>query len=162
MRNTLPSVSRRRLLGTSAITAAGASLAAVSTAPSASAAAAVSADVVIIGGGLAGLTAARDLVAAGKRVVLLEARERAGGRVYNMPLGDGTTSEGGAEFIGPTQDRIAALAADLGVATFPTYNTGKNVYFRSGKRSTYATDGLLGAVPPDFGVIDLEIALLKL
>ncbi|MCP2338309.1 FAD-dependent oxidoreductase [Actinomadura rupiterrae] len=79
-----------------------------------------------------------------------------------MPLGDGTTSEGGAEFIGPTQDRIAALAKDMGVATFPTYNTGKNVYLRDGKRSLYATDGLLGAVPPDWGVLDLETALLML
>ncbi|WP_460370532.1 flavin monoamine oxidase family protein, partial [Actinocorallia lasiicapitis] len=123
---------------------------------------ALAADVVIVGGGLSGLTAARDLVAAGKSVIILEARDRAGGRVYGMPLGDGTTSEGGAEFIGPTQDRIAALAASLGVATFPTYNTGKNVYYRNGKRSLYATDGLLGAVPPDWGVLDLEIALIRI
>jgi monoamine oxidase len=154
-------LSRRRLLGTSAITAAGAALTTVSTARSASADT-LSADVVVIGGGLSGLAAARDLVAAGKKVVLLEARDRAGGRVYNMPLGDGTTSEGGAEFIGPTQDRIAALAADMGVATFKTYNTGNNVYWRSGTRSTYSTNGLLGAIPPDIGVVDLEAALLIL
>lgn len=164
-------VSRRRLLGTSALTAAGAAVAAVpATAaraaaaprPKARAATTANVDVVIIGGGLSGLAAARDLVAAGKSVVLLEARARAGGRVYNMPLGDGTTSEGGAEFIGPTQDRIAALAKDMGVATFPTYNTGQNVYWRNGKRSLYATNGILGAVPPDWGVIDLEPALLMI
>jgi len=154
-------ISRRRMLGTSAFTAAGAALTAVSASPRASADT-VSADVVVIGGGLSGLAAARDLVAAGKKVILLEARDRAGGRVYNMPLGDGTTSEGGAEFIGPTQDRIAALAADMGVSTFKTYNTGNNVYWRNGVRSTYATNGLLGAIPPDPGVIDLEAALLIL
>ncbi len=154
-------LSRRRVLGTSALTAAGAALTAVSTASPASADT-VSADVVVIGGGLAGLTAARNLIAAGKSVILLEARDRAGGRVYNMPLGDGTTSEGGAEFIGPTQDRIAALASDMGVATFKTYNTGNNVYYRSGTRSTYSTSGLLGAIPPDIGVVDLEAALLVL
>jgi monoamine oxidase len=154
------------MLGTSAITAAGAAIASAASAVPAKAttndATTASADVVVVGGGLSGLVAARDLIAAGRSVVLLEARDRAGGRVYNMPLGDGTTSEGGAEFIGPTQDRIAALAADMGVATFDTYNTGDNVYWRSGKRSTYSTSGLLGAVPPDPGVVDLEPALLLL
>ncbi|WP_433237887.1 flavin monoamine oxidase family protein [Actinomadura nitritigenes] len=168
-------VSRRRLLGTGALTAAGAVVSAAAapaaaartaarpaTAPAAPAAQNAAADVVIVGAGLSGLAAARDLVAAGRSVIVLEARERPGGRVYGMPLGDGTTSEGGAEFIGPTQDRIAALAQDMGVATYPTYNTGQNVYYRNGKRSLYATDGVLGAVPPDWGVVDLEVALLKL
>ncbi|MEU5879609.1 flavin monoamine oxidase family protein [Spirillospora sp. NPDC047279] len=161
-------VSRRRLLGTGALTAAAG--AAMSAIPASSARAtattatttAASADVVIVGAGLSGLTAARDLVAAGRSVIVLEARERPGGRVYGLPLGDGTTSEGGAEFIGPTQDRMAALTAEMGVETFPTYNTGKNVYYRNGKRSLYATDGILGAVPPDWGVVDLQLALVSL
>jgi monoamine oxidase len=151
-------LSRRRVLGTSAVTAAGAALTAVSTSSPASASAAASTDVVVIGGGLAGLTAARNLIAAGKSVVLLEARDRAGGRVYNMPLGDGTTSEGGAEFIGPTQDRIAALATDMGVATFKTYNTGSNIYWRNGAKSTYGT----GELPPDPDLADLYPALQQL
>lgn len=163
-------VSRRRLLGTGALAAAGAAAGAAASAAAAPSAAArtapassaSSADVVVVGAGLAGLTAARDLVAAGRSVIVLEARDRPGGRVYGLPLADGTTTEGGAEFIGPTQDRIAALARDMGVETFRTYNTGKNVYFRNGKRSLYETDGILGAVPPDWGVIDLQIALLKL
>ncbi|MFV2177566.1 flavin monoamine oxidase family protein [Actinomadura sp. LOL_016] len=163
-------VSRRRLLGTGALTAAGAVAASAATAAAAPSAAArtaptgtaLSADVVIVGAGLAGLTAARDLIAAGRSVVVLEARDRPGGRVYGLPLGDGTTAEGGAEFIGPTQDRIAALAREVGVATFPTHNEGDNVYYRNGRRSLYATDGLLGAVPPDWGVLDLELALLRL
>ncbi|WP_207394225.1 flavin monoamine oxidase family protein [Actinomadura formosensis] len=155
-------VSRRRLLGTGALTAAGAAVSAAAAPSAAARTAPLGTDVVIVGAGLAGLTAARDLVAAGRSVLVLEARERPGGRVYGLPLGDGTTSEGGAEFIGPTQDRIAALAKDMGVATFATYNEGKNVYYRDGKRSLYATDGVLGAVPPDWGVLDLEVALLKL
>ncbi|MEO5875948.1 MAG: FAD-dependent oxidoreductase [Streptosporangiaceae bacterium] len=161
----MTSVSRRRILGSAAVTAAGAAIATSATASPAAADAGdptVEVDVVIIGGGLSGLTAARDLIAAGKSVLVLEARDRVGGRVYGMPLGDGTTSEGGAEFIGPTQDRIAALAQSVGVGTFKTYNTGKNVYFRNGKRQTYATDGLLGAVPPDWGVVDLEVAMLQI
>jgi monoamine oxidase len=155
-------ISRRELLGSAALGTAGAALTTHTVPGTAAADTTLEADVVIVGGGLSGLMAARELLADGWSVILLEARERAGGRVYGLPLGDGSTSEGGAEFIGPTQDRIAALARDLGVATFPTYNTGKNVYYRSGKRSLYATDGLLGAVPPDWGVVDLEIALLKL
>ncbi|MFC9974000.1 FAD-dependent oxidoreductase [Spirillospora sp. NPDC127200] len=147
----MTAVTRRRLLGTGALTAAAGAAMAASPAPASARgrAAAASADVVVVGAGLAGLTAARDLVAAGRSVVVLEARDRPGGRVYGLPLGDGTTSEGGAEFIGPTQDRIAALTAEMGVETFATYNAGKNVYHRNGRRSLYATDGLLGSAPPE-------------
>lgn len=105
-------------------------------------------DVAIVGGGLAGLTAARDLVAGGKTVVVLEARDRVGGRVVNLPLPNGGFTEGGGEFIGPTQNRVKALADSLGVATFATYNTGKNLLYKDGKKTPYATDGLLGSVPP--------------
>ncbi|MGK5558998.1 flavin monoamine oxidase family protein [Actinomadura kijaniata] len=156
----MTALSRRGLLGTGALAAAMTTL--PSPASARTRAAAASADVVVVGAGLAGLTAARDLVAAGRSVVVLEARDRPGGRVYGLPLGDGTTSEGGAEFVGPTQDRITALARELGVETFATYNQGKNVYLRNGRRSLYATDGLLGAVPPDWGVVDLGIAMAKL
>ena len=92
----------------------------------------VDADVVVVGGGIAGLTAARDLVAGGKTVAVLEARDRVGGRVVNLSLADGGVTEGGGEFIGPTQDRIKALADSLGVATFTTYNTGKNLLYKDG------------------------------
>jgi monoamine oxidase len=74
------------------------------------------ADVVIVGAGLAGLTAARDLVAAGRSVLLLEARDRVGGRVVGQPIGDGSVVEMGGQYAGPTQDRILALAADLALS----------------------------------------------
>lgn len=139
-------VSRRSLLGGAA--AAGAVTLVGATADTASAAASREADVAIVGGGLAGLTAARDLVAAGKSVVVLEARDRVGGRVVNLKLANGGFTEGGGEFIGPTQTRIKALADSLGVATFTTYNTGKNLLYKDGTRTPYATDGILGSVPP--------------
>ncbi|MET8451133.1 FAD-dependent oxidoreductase [Streptomyces sp. NPDC005209] len=145
-----PRLSRRSLLGGAAAAAgaAGLSATAASAASAASAAATRTADVCVVGGGLAGLTAARDLVAGGRSVVVLEARDRVGGRVVNLKLANGGVTEGGGEFIGPTQDRLRALADSLGVATFPTYNAGKNLLYKDGKRTPYATDGILGSVPP--------------
>jgi monoamine oxidase len=67
-------------------------------------------DVVVIGAGLAGLVAARDLQRAGRSVVVLEARDRVGGRTLNQELGGGKVVEAGGQWIGPTQDRLAALA----------------------------------------------------
>src|SRR5262245_66520386 len=84
-------------------------------------------DVVVVGAGLAGLTAARELVAAGRSVLVLEARDRVGGRVVSREIGGEKIVEMGGQWAGPTQDRLLALAADLGVATFPTYDTGKKV-----------------------------------
>jgi monoamine oxidase len=72
-----------------------------------------SVDVLVVGAGLAGLTAARDLKAAGRSVLVLEARDRVGGRVVNRDIGDGKVVEMGGEYAGPTQDRVLALAAEL-------------------------------------------------
>ncbi len=107
------------------------------------------ADVVVVGAGLAGLTAARRLVAAGRSVIVLEARDRVGGRILNHPIGDGKIAEAGGEFVGPTQDRIVALAAEVGVTTFDAYDTGKNVYQNGATRLLYSDTGLLGTAPPD-------------
>lgn len=95
-------------------------------------------DVAIVGAGLAGLMAARRLVAAGARPLVLEARDRVGGRVLNEEIGGGKVVEIGGQWIGPTQDRIAALASELGVATFPTYDQGRHVIEMDGKRTTFS------------------------
>ena len=110
---------------------------------------AVSADVVVVGAGLAGLTAARSLVALGHRVLVLEARDRVGGRVLNHSIGGGKVAEAGGEFVGPTQDRIVALASAVGVETFDAYDTGKNVYVNGAIRLRYSDTGPLGTAPPD-------------
>lgn len=139
-------LSRRTLLGGTA--AAAGAVALTGTAAGTASAATRTADVAVVGGGLAGLTAARDLVAAGRSVVVLEARSRVGGRVVNLALPGGGFTEGGGEFIGPTQDRVKALADSLGVATFTTYNTGKNLLYKDGTKTPYDTSGVLGSVPP--------------
>ena len=73
------------------------------------------ADVVVIGAGLAGLAAARELEAQGASAIVLEARDRVGGRTLNEPIGDGKVVEVGGQWIGPTQDRLAALSREVEV-----------------------------------------------
>ena len=65
--------------------------------------------------------AARELAAAGRDAVVLEARDRVGGRTLNEPIGDGKVVEIGAQWVGPTQDRVLALIRELGLETFPTH-----------------------------------------
>ena len=96
------------------------------------------ADVAIVGAGLAGLVAARDLIAGGASVVVLEARDRVGGRLLNEDIGDGKVVEVGGQWIGPTQDRMAALGAEMGVDTFPTYAEGENLIEWRGSLKRYS------------------------
>jgi monoamine oxidase len=144
-------LTRRALLGAGVTAGAGTVLGSGAFggplgAPTAAAAptAARQADVVVVGAGLAGLSTARTLVAAGHSVVVLEARNRVGGRTLNHSLGDGRVVEKGGQFVGPTQDHIARLAREVGVETFPTYIEGENVYYADGLRRTYTGD-----LPPD-------------
>ena len=101
---------------------------------------AAAADVVVVGAGLAGLAAASRLVDAGAQVVVLEARERVGGRTLTVPTADGTPIDHGGQWIGPTQDRIAALAARVGVTTYPTWKRGSTPSStRAGRTATTAS-----------------------
>jgi len=102
-------------------------------------------DVVIIGAGLAGLTAARDLKRAGcESFVVLEARNRVGGRTYNHDLGHGVVSEAGGQWIGPGQTAIADLARELDVDTFPTFYAGKTVILAGDARVAQDLHGTAG------------------
>lgn len=102
-------------------------------------------DVAIIGAGLAGLTAARDLKRAGcESFVVLEARDRVGGRTYNHDLGHGVVSEAGGQWIGPGQTAIADLARELEVNTFPTYYAGKTVILAGSARVAQDLHGTSG------------------
>jgi monoamine oxidase len=145
-------LTRRRLVGAALATGAAAAL------PATAAEAAPArrrrtrsrrADVAVVGAGFAGLTAARAIARAGHSVLVLEARDRVGGRAHNLELPGGEVSERGATFAGPTQDHILALAKEMGVGTFPTYDTGQNVYINGGQRSTYSDNAITGTAPLD-------------
>lgn len=145
-----PTISRRGLL-------AGAGASAVVAAAPATASARrrrpIEVDVAVVGAGLTGLTAARALQRAGHSVHVLEADERVGGRIWTVRAADGTPVNWGATFVGPQQTAILALARQLGVRTYPTYDTGDNVLLFDGRRATYT-----GAVPPVDQAALLEVA----
>jgi monoamine oxidase len=146
----VPPLTRRRLLQAGA---AGAALTALDgpTAAFAATRKAKKADVVVIGAGFSGLAAARALTAAGHSVLVLEARDRVGGRTQNASIAGGKAiAEVGGEFVGPTQDRILALAKAVGVETFPVYNSGNNVFLGRGQRAFYAASS---GIPDDAEVL---------
>jgi len=95
-------------------------------------------EVVVVGAGFAGLSAARHLARAGVDVVVVEANHRVGGRSYTDTSEAGFRIDRGGQWIGPTQHHLAALAAEFGVGTFPTYTAGHAVDLCDGKRVTYA------------------------
>ncbi|PZU44725.1 MAG: putrescine oxidase [Microbacterium sp.] len=84
-------------------------------------------DVVIVGAGAAGLTAANELKKAGLSVAVLEARDRAGGRLWTDTI-EGAMLEIGGQWISPDQTALIDTVADLGLDTFSRYREGDSVY----------------------------------
>jgi monoamine oxidase len=99
----------------------------------------VDAEVVVVGAGFAGLTAARRLAEAGLSVIVLEARDRAGGRTETIEV-EGTVLDIGGQWAGPGQDHLHALAAEVGVRTFPQYEDGDAVVLADGGGATRLAD----------------------
>jgi monoamine oxidase len=119
-------------------------------------------NVVVVGAGLAGLAAARRLVALGHEVTVVEARDRVGGRTEGMVLDDGTPLELGGQWLGEGHSRMYRLVEELGLSTFRTWNDeGRSLLDLRGKRSTMKPHK--GAMPhlSPFAIADLAQGLLR-
>jgi putrescine oxidase len=103
-------------------------------------------DVVIIGAGASGLTAATELKKAGLSVSVLEARDRVGGRLWTEDI-DGAILEIGGQWVSPDQDALIETIEDLGLSTYERYRDGVNIYIGpGGERRTF--EGEIFPVPP--------------
>lgn len=104
-------------------------------------------DALVVGAGIAGLTAAERLMAAGRSVRVIEARDRVGGRTEGGTFASGTPIELGGQWVGPTQDEALALIDRLGLETFRVHDEGAGLLFASGGREEAIDDsfGLPGA-----------------
>ncbi|WP_308909782.1 flavin monoamine oxidase family protein [Pseudokordiimonas caeni] len=116
-------------------------------------------DVIVVGAGLAGLSAARQLLAAGKSVTLIEAQERVGGRTDSRAGPGGTWLDVGAQWIGSKHSRMQALADELGVDTFKTHTDGGIIFNWNGRQHAYR--GLIPRINP-FALVNFALAQLKL
>lgn len=92
-----------------------------------------SCDVIIIGGGISGLSAAKLLKESGQKVVVLEARDRVGGRTFTIRNSNVKYVDLGGAYVGPTQNRILRLSKELGLETYKVNEVEQIVYYRQGK-----------------------------
>ena len=116
-------------------------------------------DVCVVGAGYAGLTAARRLSQAGKSVVVLEARDRVGGRIWTHHLSDGSAVDRGGGWLGPRHDAIFALANEMGATTYKTWVRGAHLLIGDGRKRRYT--GLIPKISP-LAVLTLALAQRKL
>jgi monoamine oxidase len=109
-------LSRRRLVQAAGLTAVAASTGAALGSPARAEPAGTNRDVIVVGAGYAGVTAARELRARGFRPIILEARSRIGGRTWTTTF-EGRQIELGAQWIGPTQPLVNAEVRRYGLGT---------------------------------------------
>lgn len=95
--------------------------------------------VLIIGAGLSGLSAAKHLTDNGVDVIVLDARDRVGGRTYTTRNNVVEWVDLGGSYVGPSQNHILRLANDIGVETYKIFSDLSSIQFSRGKRFTYTT-----------------------
>jgi monoamine oxidase len=107
---------------------------------------AIDVDVCVVGAGYAGLTAARRLSEAGRSVVVLEARDRVGGRIWTQRLSGGAVVDRGGAWLAPYHDAIFGLAREVGVSTYKTWVDGAHVQVGEDRIRRYT--GLIPKISP--------------
>ena len=119
-------------------------------------------DVIVVGAGLAGLSAARHVAAAGRNVRVLEARNRVGGRTVGHTFANGFTVEMGGQWVGTTQTEMLGLISELGLQTFATYDIGDALTVLDGAvvRAPSDTLGLPDQAFAEVGRVDAAAAAL--
>lgn len=116
-------------------------------------------DVIIIGAGYAGLAAGLALQKAGKKFLLLEARNRCGGRILTEYFSADQYTDLGGQWIGPGHEHMYALAKEFGIDTFHTHDAGKSSLLLNGKLKLYK-----GIIPPLplFALLSVDRAIRKI
>ena len=119
----------------------------------------INADACVVGAGYAGLTAARRLGQGAQSVVVLEARDRVGGRIWTQHLSDGAPVDRGGAWLAPYHDAIYALAGEMGVTTYKTWVKGAHLLVDGTRVRRYT--GLIPKISP-LAVITIALAQAKL
>ncbi|KAK7418048.1 hypothetical protein QQX98_004187 [Neonectria punicea] len=118
-------------------------------------------DCIVVGAGYSGLAAAKSLTEHGSRprILVLEARERVGGRAKTIHLDDGKYWDVGGSFLGVKQDLMYSLAREYGVDVFPIPQKGKHIFLNRGRARKYS-----GLIPPlrPWEVVDSGLVLQQL
>jgi monoamine oxidase len=119
----------------------------------------VDVDVCVVGAGFAGLTAALTLQRSGKSVVVLEARDRVGGRVWTQNLSDGSPVDRGGAWLAPKHDAAFGLVSEFGVSTYKTWVKGSHLLVDGDRMRRYT--GLIPKICP-LAVLTIALAQAKL
>jgi len=106
----------------------------------------IAADVCVVGAGYSGLAAALPLHRAGRDVVVLEARDRVGGRIWTETRADGLALDRGGAWLGPRHDAMFELAAEFGIATYRTHVAGAHLLVDGDRIRRYT--GLIPRISP--------------
>src|SRR5262245_33223450 len=117
------------------------------------------ADVCVVGAGYAGLTAARRLTQGGRSVIVLEARDRIGGRIWTYHLPDGSPVDRGGGWVANRHEAILRLANEVGVSTYKTYVKGYHLLTGDGRMRRYR--GLIPKISPA-AILTILLAQMKL